>query len=121
MLKTIEFTADADHVVALELDGEVAATDFENVLAAVEEKLSRHDKLRIYVEIKSIGSVSPQALFEDIKTAVKHWNRFEKEAVVTDIDAISSAVSMAGRFIPGIEIKAFGFNQRESAHQWVIA
>jgi hypothetical protein len=121
MLKPIPFRSDADHVIALELDGKVEKTDIENVLAAVEEKLGRHDKLRIYIEIKSLGGVAPRALLDDLKAALKHWDRFEKEAIVTDISAITTVVPWLDKVFPVTELKVFEPSGRESAHQWVIA
>lgn len=121
MFKLIEFPADTDHVVAVEVDGEVETRDFDKILEVVEDKLNRHNKLRIYVEIKSLGKVSPQALFDDIKAAVKHWNRFDKQAVVTDNTTLHTGVKFAGRLVPGIEVRAFTFNEREPARQWIIA
>ena len=121
MFKLIDFPADTDHVVALEVDGEVETHEFKHILDVVEDKLNRHDRLRIYVEIKTIGKVSPQALFDDIKAAIKHWDRFDKEAIVTDNSAVETAVKFAGRLVPGIDVRAFTFNERESARQWIIA
>jgi len=121
MFKLIDFPADTDHVVAIEVDGAVETHEFKTILDVVEDKLSRHDTLRIYAEIKSLGSVSPEALFDDIKAAVKHWDRFDKQAVVTDITTLHTAVKFAGKFVPGIDVRAFGFNERESARQWIIA
>lgn len=121
MFKLIDFPADTDHVVALEVDGEVETHEFKHILDVVEDKLNRHDRLRIYVEIKTIGKVSPQALFDDIKAAIKHWDRFDKQAIVTDNSAVETAVKFAGRLVPGIDVRAFTFNEREPARQWIIA
>ncbi len=121
MFKLIDFPADTDHVVAIEVDGPVATHEFKTILDVVEDKLTRQDTLRIYAEIKSIGKVSPEALFDDLKAAVKHWDRFDKEAVVTDNTALHRAVKFAGRLIPGIDVRAFAFAERESARQWIIA
>ena len=121
MFQLIDFPADTDHVVAIEVDGEVETHEFKKILEVVEDKLDRHDKLHIYVEIKALGKVSPQALFDDIKAAVKHWDRFDKQAVVTDNTALQTALKFAGRLVPGIDVRAFTYNERESARQWVIA
>ncbi|MES1925354.1 STAS/SEC14 domain-containing protein [Salinisphaera sp. T31B1] len=121
MLQTIDFPADHDAVVALELDGEIGDRDFEQVLAAVEARLRQCDTLRLYVEVRSLGKVSPQTVVKDLRAAVKHWNRFDKLALVTDISAIRTAIGTASRFMPGIELEAFDFHHRESARQWIIA
>jgi predicted transport protein len=91
------------------------------VLASVEDRLTRHNKLRLYVEVKSLDKVSPKALLDDLKAVGKHWNRFDRKAIVTDISALGTAAEWVGKIMPGIDVQVFSFNERESARQWIIS
>lgn len=119
MIRILPF--DEDRVLALHIDGKMSSEDFEQVLSAVDDKLARHDTLRIYAEMHALTGVSPEALFEDLKFAVKHWQRFDREAIVTDQTWLQKLTSAAGRLMPGIEVRAFGFNEREAATDWIRA
>ncbi len=46
---------------------------------------------------------------------------FKRCAVVTDTGWIAKAAEIEGRMIPGLEIKAFGFDEIEAAEAWLDA
>ena len=56
-----------DHIVGLHIDGKVDNETFDRVLAEIEDRLTRHDKIRLYVELVSLGGIGLEALFKDMK------------------------------------------------------
>ena len=120
MLRIAPFPVDAGHVLPIEIDGAVGKQDFANIVAELENRLAEHDKLSLYVEIHSLGGVSPQALFNDLKAAIKHWDRFDKQAVVTDVSGVAKAADWSDKIMPKTTIRGFSMAERESARQWII-
>ncbi|RJS94766.1 STAS/SEC14 domain-containing protein [Salinisphaera sp. Q1T1-3] len=121
MLRLAPFKSDADHVVALEIDGAIGAQDFTNIVSTINDRLEQHDSLRLYIELKSLGGMAVTDTFDQIRDAIGHWNRFDKLAVVTDIDGVRTATSVLDKLAPKMACQTYRFDARESAQQWVIA
>ena len=121
MLRIAPFKSDAEHVVPLEVDGDIGAQDFSNIVSTIEKRLEQHDTLRLYVEIKSLGGMSASTVFSELKDSIKHWDRFDKLAVVTDVEGVRTATTVIDKLAPKLECKTYRFDERESARQWVTA
>ena len=76
--------------------------DYETVLVpAVESALKQHEKVRLYYQIDAdFSGIEPGAVWEDFKVGVEHLLRWERIAVVTDVNWIRHT------------IRAFGFLMR---------
>ena len=105
MLRIAPFKSDAEHVIPMELEGEVTSQDFANVLSVVEQRLEDHDTLRLYIEIHSLGGMSASALFNELKDAIKRWDRFDKLAVVTDVEGVRTATTVMDKLAPRMECR----------------
>jgi len=95
MMELIELQE--DHIVGLRIDGKVDNETFDRVLAEIEDRLTRHDKIRLYVELVSLGGIGLEALFKDMKFGLGNWRRFEREAVVSDRSWVHKIASVADR------------------------
>jgi len=87
----------------------------------MEEMLKEHNKLRVYAEVEEIGGMSVHTLMKDIHFKLKHWQDFEKEAVVSDKSWLESWVSIADKLFPHIEVKHFSTDEKEKAKEWIKA
>lgn len=119
MIEPVVFQS--DNIIGVRVDGGVGRAHFDAIAQLVEDKLERHPKLRIYVEMPAFAGMTPMAFFEDLKLAMKHWNRFEREAVVTDARWIQQMTRGAARLFSGIEINVFPMSERLAARQWIEA
>ena len=72
MITPIAF--DEDNVVGMRIDGRIVAEDMDRIAALVEEKLARHDKLRVYVEVPSFEGISIEGFFKDLQLGLRHCN-----------------------------------------------
>lgn len=91
------------------------------VIPDIEKRLLNHDKVRIYYEIGSdFGGFDPGAMWEDTKLGFSHFLRWERFAVVTDIEWIKQTVKFVGFLMPG-ELRTFTPTQAEEARAWVSA
>ena len=80
-----------DDIAAFACHGHVMKADYESVLIPeIEDRLKRHEKVRIYYEVApDFGGVDPGAVWEDTKVGFSHFLRWERFAVVTDVDWIT--------------------------------
>ena len=111
-----------NNVIAVACSGRVTAHDYETVLVpAVEQALSQHDKLRLYYEIKpDFAGLEPAAMWDDFKLGVEHFSRWERVAVVTDVEWIRLAVEAFAFLMPG-EVRVFSLTGIAKARGWITA
>jgi stage II sporulation SpoAA-like protein len=110
-----------DKVLGFRIEGKITGEMLEQMLAVVEAKLQEHPRARIYVEMPAFEGMSVEALYKDLKYGISHWNRFEREAVVTDQRRLEVMVGLADRLIPGVEVKVFPTSEADSARDWIQA
>lgn len=109
-------------VVGVSCKGFVTRRDYEDVLEpAVETALKTHDKLRLYYEIgPEFTGIEPGAMWEDFKVGVEHLLRWERIAVVTDIDWIGHTIRAFGFMMPGA-VRVFPLKEAAAARVWLVS
>ena len=120
MIETLE--GFPDNVVAVSGKGQVTRDDYETVLIpTVEGKLASHQKLRLYYQIgPSFEGMDPGAVWTDMKVGLEHLNRWERVAVVTDVDWIRNTMRFFSFMIPA-EMRLFSVAQGDEARSWITA
>ena len=111
-----------ENVVAVSARGVVTGSDYRNVLVPrVEEALKTHSKIRFYYELGSeFSGMEPGAMWQDFKVGVEHFSRWERIAVVTDVEWIRHAVNAFRFLMPG-GIRVFTNPEAPQARVWVAA
>jgi len=111
-----------DVVVGVRAVGEVEDADYETVLEpAIEDRLSRHDKIRLlYVLGSEFTGYDTDALWDDTKLGLKTFNSYERMAIVTDATWVRRSVKAFGWLIPG-EVHVFHLDQLDAARTWITA
>ena len=109
-------------VIAFAAKGSLTKSDYTKVLVpAVMEALGRHKKVRLYYELGAdFSAVEPGAVWEDFKVGVEYISRWDRIAVVTDVDWIQFAVSIFRFLVPG-DTRVFGTAQAAEARRWIAA
>lgn len=105
--------------VGFRICGKIDKPDLDRVIEAVEDKLSRTEKMGVYVEVESFGGISFDALLDDIKFALPKLNRFDKKAVVSDEAWMANTAKYVNKIFSGIEIRHFTPEEKEEAKKWV--
>ena len=110
------------NILAFVCHGHVTKKDYETVLVpAVAKALKEHEKVRLYYETApDFDGIDPSAVWEDTKVGVGHWSRWERFAVVTDVDWIKHAMKFFGFLMPG-EMRVFPSDQTLQARQWIAS
>ena len=105
-----------DNVIALSCEGQVTKEDYDGILVpAILKALKRHDKIRLlYKTSANFTGYDPGALWEDLKIGVEHPTRWERVAVVTDVDWIVQMMTylQLSNALPGEVVSAFGEGRR---------
>lgn len=110
------------NVVALTASGEVTREDYEKVLVpAVECALAQHEKVRLYYQIGSdFTGMDPGAMWADTKVGMGHFLRWERIAMVTDVEWIRLSLTAFGFLMPA-QVKVFALAEAEKAREWIAA
>ena len=111
-----------DHVVGFKAKGRVSKQDYEQVLIPkVEAALKRHHKIRLYYELGSqFAGIDAGAAWDDAKVGVEHLTRWERGAIVTDVEWIKQLVNAFRFLMPG-DLRVFPAAQASEARSWVLS
>jgi SpoIIAA-like len=111
-----------ENVIAFAGRGQVTKADYVSTLIPVVEKaLAGHDRLRLYYELGGdFAGMDADAIMEDFKIGMQHLSRWERAAVVTDVQWIAHAISLFGFLMPGA-IKVFSTIDADQARLWIVS
>lgn len=109
-----------ENVAAYVCHGHVSKADYDTVLMPdVSDRLSRNEKLRLYYEVDpDFAGIDPGAIWEDTKVGLSHFLRWERFAVVTDVEWMRHSVKLFGFLMPG-ELRVFPLADAAQAREWI--
>jgi hypothetical protein len=109
-----------ENVVAVAGKGQVTKEDYEKVLIpAVEAALKTQRRINFYYELgPEFVGIEVGAAWQDFKEGVRHLFRWEKMALVTDVDWIRRTISGFAVFMPG-DLRVFPYAEQAAARAWV--
>jgi hypothetical protein len=110
-----------DNVLAFACHGRVTKQDYDTVLVpAAQAALKSRGRVRIYYETAAdFAGIEPGAVWEDFKIGMEHLTRWERMAVVTDVDWIKHTIRFFSFLMPG-ELKIFPRAEAAQARAWVV-
>lgn len=109
------------HVAAFRVDGKLTEDGHEAVVAALEARLAKHDRLAMYFDMRAMSGMTPAAFGKDVAYSVRklgEWHRFARGAVVTDSDWLTALVRFWSAFFPRIDMRVFPGAEHEQALAW---
>ena len=118
----IEVLASPDQVAAMKISGTMTGADYDRVIAEVEGKLGKHEKIGVVLDLTDFEDFTAEAAWKDIKydfSKLFELKRFPREAIITDKQWMAVAARVADPLIPHVEIRAFDPAQRQAAMAWV--
>ncbi len=109
-------------IIAFRAKGLVTKRDYDDVLLPkAEEAFGRHAKLRFYYELGTdFSGIQPGAMWEDLKLGIEHFSRWQRIAVVTDVEWIRLAVNLFRFLVPG-KTRLFAMGEAAEARRWIAA
>jgi hypothetical protein len=110
------------NVRAFVCHGHVTRQDYDNVLIpAVAKALQENDKVRLYYETAAdFDGIDTGAVWEDAKVGMSHLLRWERFAIVTDVEWIRHTMQLFSFLIPG-ETRIFSTDEAAQAREWIAA
>lgn len=108
-------------VLAFACNGHVTKRDYESVLIpAVEQALGQHKKVRLYYQIDpGFSGIESGAMWDDFKVGMEHLFRWDRLAVVTDVEWIRSMFKAFSFVIP-CEARVFQLEEAANARTWIV-
>src|SRR5680860_888344 len=81
--------------------------------------MSAHDEVRLLYEIGSdFTSYDAGAAWEDFKVGMEHISRWERVAVITDIEWIKHSMQLFGFFMPSV-MRVYPLAASAKARLWI--
>ena len=118
----IEILPASDNVLSIHASGTLTGDDYDRVIAEIEAKLKAHDKIGILFDATGFDDMTADAFRKDISysfSKLGEWNRFARNALITDKQWMKALARGVALFIPSIEIKTFDPSERDAAVTWV--
>lgn len=118
----IEQYPSPDHVAAFRIAGTLTSDDYDHVVAGVRDKLARHERIGVLVDLTDFDDVTAEAVWKDVRFSLSllgELRRFPREAVVSDKKWVHTLARIAGPLVPHVELRAFTSDQRDAALAWV--
>ena len=111
-----------ENVLAFLCKGRVTKADYDSVLIpAVTAALKSQGKVRLYYETAGdFGGIDPGAIWEDFRVGIEHLSRWERVAIVTDVEWIKQTMRLFGFLMPGA-MKSFPASQSDAARTWITS
>jgi len=108
-------------VMAFACNGHVTKQDYETVLMpAIEHALTYHEKVRLYYQVNpGFSGMELGAVWDDFKVGMEHLFRWDRIAVVTDVEWIRYAFNAFSFLIP-CTAKVFRLDETPAAKAWIL-
>ncbi len=105
------------NIAELYVQGPIEAEDYRSVEPKLEQLSNEYNKLDFLLTVESIGSMSPAAMWEDLKMT-QFLGKLERIALISEAewyDRLAGVVNV----LPGVTLKHFEPGQRETALGWL--
>ena len=111
-----------DDVIGLDAEGVIDERDYDGLIVPlIERKLAEHDRVKLLYRVgPGFERYTAGAIWSDTRIGIKHFTRFSKVAVVSDIAWIRHAVRLFAPMIPA-EVHVFADAELAAAKAWISA
>lgn len=107
-------------MVGFRIEGTISAGDVLCITEAIEARLERHRKLRIYAEVERLSGMTAEALIKDLAFSLRHLRDFEREAIVSDAAWLKTLAHIGDRIFKSIEVREFSSSEKNDALAWIM-
>lgn len=110
-----------DHVGAYRLSQTLTSDDLDQIMADIEAKLARHEKIGILADMTGFTDMTLAAAWKDARYSLgKLWElqRFPREAVITDKGWLTAFVDLLNPAIPFVTVRTFKPEDYATALSW---
>jgi hypothetical protein len=108
------------NIVGFKAVGEITEKDFsETVMPKVKELIDKTDKLNYLLVLEtSVKNFTVGAWMKDAIMGIKHLTKWNRAAIVSDVEAIRNFTNFFSYLMPG-EFKGFEHKDLQQAIEWL--
>jgi hypothetical protein len=120
----LEILPSPDTVAAAAVSGTLTGGDYDRIIAEVEAKLARHERIGVLVDLTRFEDFTAEAAWKDFRydlSKLLELKRFPREAIISDKQWMRIAAAIADPILPHVEVRVFDPGDREEAMRWVAA
>ena len=109
-----------DNVLELRIAGVVSEEDYKKVLIpALDEAIEAHERIRALIRLESdLKEFTLGAMMQDGKLGLKHWNGFDRVAVVADDSVMTKTIRAFSVMYP-CPVMVFPLDDEDGARRWL--
>lgn len=116
----LEILQAPDQLAAFRLTGSVTGVDYDQMIAELEERLRRHTRVAVYVDLTQLKHLTRDAISKDFQYMLSkrtELHRFTRVAIVSDKLWPGVLAHLAGAWLP-FEIASFKPDARDAGLRW---
>jgi hypothetical protein len=120
----LEILPSPDTVAAVAVSGTLTGGDYDRIIAEVEAKLARHERIGVLADLTRFEDFTAEAAWKDFRydlSKLLELKRFPREAIISDKQWMRIAAAIADPILPHVEVRVFDPGDREEAMRWVAA
>ena len=118
MFKAVDYPD--QNLLSFVIADKLTKEDYAAVVPTLEAKVKRWGKVNVYLEVGSLDAVTLPALWEEAKQDIKHFNDFNRAAVVSDNSVLLQAAAAVTTTITPAEVKHFSLEEKAEALRWAL-
>jgi hypothetical protein len=112
-----------DDVIAVEVSEKITGSDLEAIMDRLNEVMSKHDKVHVFVETRAIDGIEISSLPSYMARAMPLFGKlhcFGRVAVVADQAWVRVGTRLESALLPNISYRTYMPEERDEALEWVI-
>lgn len=106
-------------LLGLAIVGKMTTADYELLDTLIDEQARDFGKARIFLEIVDLQGISFKALWDDLRTTIKHYRHIERIAIIGDQGWLKASIKVSDLLTPGLDMAAFSTTDRNRAIAWL--
>lgn len=110
-----ELAPDAIEVIA---EGKMLKSDYDMLVPAIEDRIERHGKINLILNLSHFKGWSLAAIWEELKFDFKHYHHVNRLALVAE-NPDREWMARISRPFTAAEVEFFPLDAHETARQWV--
>jgi hypothetical protein len=106
--------------LGFKISGNVTGGDYDSVLTpAIDKAIEKFDRIRLLALVDpDFKGYSLDAIWDDTKLGLRHWNGFDRVAVVTDVGWMQMGVKAMAFMMP-CPVQLFAIGELDDAKRWL--
>lgn len=111
---------DEKNTVATRMVGEISRKDVDQAAREIDRLRAEEGKVNMYIELDNFqGYDSMEAFFEDFKESLKHFDDFNKIALISQDEWLKGVASITKNLLPQTDARYYRFEERPQALRWL--